>query len=98
MNNAVAGRYVLWFLLLLVLAKMVATSLTIGIGGSGGVFAPSLFVGAMAGTAFGVTVQHLFGSIVGSPAIYGVIRLSRCSHPRRTGGSGQSPESRAGRR
>jgi CIC family chloride channel protein len=75
MNNAVAGRYVLWFLLLLVLAKMVAAGLTIGIGGSGGVFAPSLFVGAMAGTAFGVTIQHLFGSSVGSPAIYGVIAM-----------------------
>jgi len=75
MNNAVAGRYVLWFLLLLVLAKMVAASLTIGIGGSGGVFAPSLFVGAMAGTAFGLTIHHLFGSTVGSPAIYGIIAM-----------------------
>ena len=75
MNNAVAGRYVLWFLVLLLLAKMVAAGLTIGIGGSGGVFAPSLFIGAMAGTAFGVTAQHLFGSAVGDPAIYGVMAM-----------------------
>jgi CIC family chloride channel protein len=39
MYQAVGGHYVLWFLLLLTAGKMVATSLTIGIGGSGGVFA-----------------------------------------------------------
>jgi len=75
MNKAVADHYVLWFLLLLMLGKMIAASLTIGIGGSGGVFAPSLFTGAMAGTAFGVVANHVFGSAVGSPAIYGVIAM-----------------------
>ena len=75
MTKAVAGHYVLWFLALLVLGKIVAASLTIGIGGSGGVFAPSLFTGAMAGTAFGVAANHLFGPAVGSPAIYGVIAM-----------------------
>jgi len=75
MNRAVADHYVLWFLVLLALGKVVAASLTIGIGGSGGVFAPSLFTGAMAGTAFGVTANHVFGSAVGSPAIYGVIAM-----------------------
>jgi CIC family chloride channel protein len=75
MNRAVADHYVLWFLVLLALGKVVAASLTIGIGGSGGVFAPSLFTGAMAGTAFGVTANHLFGTAVGSPAIYGVIAM-----------------------
>ncbi len=41
-----------WFLLLLSLGKILALSLTIGSGGSGGVFAPSLYVGAMFGAAF----------------------------------------------
>ena len=75
MNKAVAGGYVLWFLVILMLGKMVTASLTIGIGGSGGVFAPSLFVGAAAGTAFGVIAQYFFGPSVGSPAIYGVIAM-----------------------
>jgi chloride channel protein, CIC family len=75
MNKAVAGEYVLWFLLILMVGKMLTASLTIGIGGSGGVFAPSLFVGAAAGTAFGVIAQHIFGPSVGSPAIYGVIAM-----------------------
>jgi chloride channel protein, CIC family len=66
---------VLWLLLVLTAAKMATASLTIGIGGSGGVFAPSLFTGAMAGTAFGVTAHHIFGAAVGSPAIYGVVAM-----------------------
>jgi chloride channel protein, CIC family len=75
MNKAVAGEYVLWFLLILLVGKMLTASLTIGIGGSGGVFAPSLFVGAAAGTAFGLIARHIFGASVGSPAIYGVIAM-----------------------
>ena len=47
MFKATAGDYALWFLIVLAVGKIVATSLTIGIGGSGGVFAPSLFIGAM---------------------------------------------------
>ncbi len=61
MYKAVAGSYALWFLIVLALTKMIATSLTIGIGGSGGVFAPSLFIGATAGMAFGVTANHALG-------------------------------------
>ena len=49
-RTASAGQYALGFLLVLLVGKIVATSLTIGIGGSGGVFAPSLFIGAMLGT------------------------------------------------
>ncbi|HVC77617.1 MAG TPA: chloride channel protein [Candidatus Micrarchaeaceae archaeon] len=75
MTKAVAGDYVLWFLVILMLGKMVTASLTIGIGGSGGVFAPSLFTGATAGTAFGVLAQHVFGPSVGPPAMYGVIAM-----------------------
>ncbi len=40
MYKAVAGDYVLWFLLVLAAGKILACSLTLGIGGSGGVFAP----------------------------------------------------------
>lgn len=75
MDKAIAGQYALWFLLLLMVGKVVAASLTIGIGGSGGVFAPSLFIGAMTGTAFGLVAGHLFGPGVGAPAIYGVIAM-----------------------
>jgi CIC family chloride channel protein len=74
-GNAVAGKYLIGFLLLLVVGKMVATSLTIGIGGSGGVFAPSLFIGAALGSAFGIAAQHLFPSVAGPVGAYGLIGM-----------------------
>lgn len=75
MFQALQGDYGVWMLLFLVVAKMLATSLTLGIGGSGGVFAPSLFVGLMLGTAFGVVVEHLFGPAAGDPAVYAAIGM-----------------------
>lgn len=75
MYKAVAGNYVLWFLLILAAGKILACSLTLGIGGSGGVFAPSLFVGVTSGMAFGVTVDHLFGPGAGQPALYAVVAM-----------------------
>ena len=75
MYQATAGGYVLWFLILLALAKIAATSLTIGIGGSGGVFAPSLFIGVTSGMAFGDLVHHVFGAAAGQPALYAVVAM-----------------------
>jgi CIC family chloride channel protein len=49
LGRAVAGGYGVAFLIALLVGKLAACSLTIGIGGSGGVFAPSLFCGAMTG-------------------------------------------------
>jgi chloride channel protein, CIC family len=75
MYKAVAGDYVLWFLLVLAAGKIVACGLTLGIGGSGGVFAPSLFVGATSGMAFGLTADHVLGSGAGSPALYAAVAM-----------------------
>ena len=75
MYQAVAGGYVLWFLLVLVAGKIIACSLTLGIGGSGGVFAPSLFIGATSGMAFGEITGHLLGPAAGPPALYAVVAM-----------------------
>jgi CIC family chloride channel protein len=75
MDRVLANQYVLWFVVLLVVGKILAASLTMWIGGSGGVFAPSLFVGASAGMAFGTVVHHLFGAWVGPPVLYGVVAM-----------------------
>jgi CIC family chloride channel protein len=45
-------------------AKMLATSTTLGSGGAGGVFGPALFIGAMCGTAFGLAAMHLLPGTV----------------------------------
>jgi chloride channel protein, CIC family len=71
----VAGHVVLWLIVIFMLGKIVAASLTLSIGGSGGVFAPSLFTGAMAGMAFGIAANHVFGSSIGPPAMYAVIAM-----------------------
>ncbi len=75
MYKAVGGHYVLWFLLVLAAGKIIACSTTLGIGGSGGVFAPSLFVGATSGMAFGEIAGHLFGPAAGQPALYAVVAM-----------------------
>jgi CIC family chloride channel protein len=75
MYKTTAGGYALWFLILLALGKMLATSLSIGIGGSGGVFAPSLFIGVTSGYAYGDVAVHVFGASAGQPALYAVVAM-----------------------
>ncbi|MEO6413693.1 MAG: chloride channel protein [Pedococcus sp.] len=75
LGDAIDGRYAVAFLLVLMLGKMVATSLTIGIGGSGGVFAPSLFIGAMLGAAFGETLHVIAPGVSGPVGAYGLIGM-----------------------
>jgi chloride channel protein, CIC family len=75
MDKATAGQYALWFLILLAFAKIAASSLTIGIGGSGGIFAPSLFIGVTSGMAYGQIVHHIFGAGAGQPALYAVVAM-----------------------
>ena len=75
MYKAVGGSYALWFLIVLAAGKIIACSLTIGIGGSGGVFAPSLFIGATSGMAFGEIANHLLGPAAGQPALCAVVGM-----------------------
>ena len=76
LENAIRGDYVVGFLVLLLVGKMLATSLTIAIGGSGGVFAPSLFIGAMLGTAYGALVQPLVPGLASPPGAYGLVGMA----------------------
>ncbi|HTU71576.1 MAG TPA: chloride channel protein [Candidatus Baltobacteraceae bacterium] len=62
--------------LLLAIAKPLATSLTLGSGGSGGVFAPSLFTGAFLGDAFGRLVHFMFPVWTAPGAAYGLVGMA----------------------
>lgn len=75
LEHGIRGDYVVWLLLLLMVAKMFATSLTIAIGGSGGVFAPSLFIGAMLGTAYGDIVHGALPTLTGPAGAYGLVGM-----------------------
>ncbi|MHC1605115.1 MAG: chloride channel protein [Candidatus Methanofastidiosia archaeon] len=70
--DVLTGKMVLsiTFLLLLILLKIFATSVTIGCGGSGGIFAPSLFIGACFGEMFGIIINYIFPVISASPSAY----------------------------
>ena len=72
-QQAIDGQMALSLLLILLFAKMIALSLTVSSGGSGGVFAPSLFVGAMLGGAFALLSHHPPAGmvIVGMAAVFG---------------------------
>lgn len=76
MSAALAGHYALGLLALLIVAKMLAVSLTIGSGGSGGVFAPALFIGAMLGEAYGTFLQRVFPAIITHPGNYGLVGMA----------------------
>ena len=71
-EDAIAGNFSIAFLLALMLGRALYTAFTIGMGGSGGVFAPTLFIGAMAGAAFGDVVSPLSASPVGVFAVVGM--------------------------
>ncbi len=75
-QDALSGQLTIDVLMLMFVLKIAATSISIGSGGSGGVFAPSLFLGAMMGTAFGMAVNSLFPDIAASPAAYGVVAMA----------------------
>ena len=72
---ALMHRLSWWLLFLLIPCKIIATSITIGSGGSGGIFAPSLFMGAMAGGLFGTAIHTLFPGITASPGAYSIVGM-----------------------
>ena len=76
LEHAVGGGYTAWFLIGLLAGKLAATSLTIAIGGSGGVFAPSLFMGAMLGSAYGDLAGHLGSHVVDGAGAYGLVGMA----------------------
>jgi CIC family chloride channel protein len=75
-EEVLQGNVSFWILLLLVFLKPLATSFTLGSGNSGGVFAPSLFIGAMLGGCLGVGFKHFFPEISGDPAAYALVGMA----------------------
>jgi len=75
LGQVLQGKAPFLLLFLLIFLKPLATSFTLGSGNSGGVFAPSLFTGAMLGGSFGYLVKHLFPDIpieIGAYALVGM--------------------------
>jgi CIC family chloride channel protein len=77
-QQAITGGYAGWSLILLAFAKILAMSLTISSGGSGGVFGPNVYIGAMVGAWTAFALDHLFAlhlsiaafAVVGMAAVF----------------------------
>lgn len=63
-------------MLLFVFLKIFCTSLTLACGGSGGVFAPSLFIGAMLGGSYGYVINHFFPEVTVGYGAYALVGMA----------------------
>ena len=74
-NIALYGNMIWYVAFVLIFMKIIATSITLGSGGSGGIFAPSLFMGAMLGYFFGSFVHQFFPDITATPGAYALVAM-----------------------
>jgi len=74
-NDALWGLDVRWLLGALILLKVAATSVTLGSGGSGGIFAPSLFIGAMLGSLIGKEIHLIYPEITANAGAYALVGM-----------------------
>ncbi|MBC8257665.1 MAG: chloride channel protein [SAR324 cluster bacterium] len=75
-ENTLFSQLTLKVTLGLLLLKLFATTLTLGSGGSGGIFAPSLFMGAMLGASFGQIAHVFFPEIVAPSGAYALVGMA----------------------
>lgn len=75
-EHALVGKASLALLLILALLKPIATSLTLGSGNSGGVFAPALFTGAALGGAFGNVAAAIFPNANIAPGAFALTGMA----------------------
>jgi CIC family chloride channel protein len=75
-NKALSGELAVGVLLGYLALKILATSFTLGGGGSGGIFAPSLFMGAMLGTSVGTLLDAAFPGVAAPAGAYGMVGMA----------------------
>lgn len=75
-EKALLGNFHMNMLLILLILKLLMTSITIASGGSGGVFAPGLYMGAMLGGAVGLVFQILFPGLDISDGVFAAVGMS----------------------
>lgn len=74
-DQAMHDQFTWQMLAILVVVKIIATTLSFSSGTPGGMFAPTLFVGAMLGAAVGAAERWLFPSLTGSTATYVLVGM-----------------------
>jgi CIC family chloride channel protein len=76
MSKALLGELTWQLMIILVFAKMLATSVSLASGGSGGVFAPSLFLGTMIGGFVGALTEQFWPGISAGPGAYALVGMA----------------------
>ncbi|MBW6519567.1 MAG: chloride channel protein [Desulfoarculaceae bacterium] len=74
-ESVINGHGTLVLLFVLIFLKIIATAITLGSGGAGGVFAPALFIGAMIGGAFGHLANMVFPTMTAAPGAYATVGI-----------------------
>ena len=75
-QKAMTGDYIGWSLILLAVAKIVAMSLTISSGGSGGVFGPNVYIGGMVGAWVAFVADRFIPGAGFNPAAFAVVGMA----------------------
>ncbi len=74
-DAAISGSFGISLMLALIIAKTIATSITISSRMGGGIFSPALYLGAMTGGAFGLIAASLFPDLASSQGLYAIIGM-----------------------
>lgn len=74
-DKALKNEFPLYVLLLLIIAKTAATSITLACRFSGGVFSPALYLGAMTGSAFGLVAASIFPELSSNNGLYALLGM-----------------------
>jgi len=74
-DHALKHQFPLWLLLALIFAKTAATAVTLASRFGGGIFSPSLYLGAMTGAAFGIIAAGVFPEIASSEGLYAILGM-----------------------
>ena len=74
-GDALNGRMTLGIMALLVVLKLLAVTTSYGSGNAGGIFGPSLFLGAMVGATVGGVAHHWFPAHTASPGAYALVGM-----------------------
>ncbi len=74
-GEALNGTMTIWFMALLLVLKLIATATCYGSGNAGGIFGPSLFIGAMLGGTVGSAANFLLPDFTGSPGAYALVGM-----------------------
>lgn len=74
-DQALTASFTITLAAALIIAKIAATAISLGSGFGGGVFSPSLAIGALVGTAYGVFVTGIFPDLSSGPNAYALVGM-----------------------